>query len=82
MKFVRNAPALKQWRQELRHNQTETEKKLWSCVRNKQFYGMRFFRQYSIRPYILDFYCPTLKQLAEKVTLHLSPLMLSGMKGG
>lgn len=26
---------------------------------------MRFFRQYSIGPYILDFYCPTLKLAVE-----------------
>jgi len=34
-------------------------------VRNKQFHGMKFFRQYSIGPYILDFYCPTLKLAVE-----------------
>ena len=65
MKFVRNAPALKQRRQELRHNQTEAEKTFWAHVRNGQFYGMRFFRQYSIGPYILDFYCPALKLAVE-----------------
>jgi very-short-patch-repair endonuclease len=32
---------------------------------NKQFFGMRFFRQYSIGPYILDFYCPTVKLAVE-----------------
>jgi len=26
---------------------------------------MRFFRQYSIGPYILDFYCPTMKLAVE-----------------
>ena len=26
---------------------------------------MKFFRQYSIGPYILDFYCPTLKLAVE-----------------
>jgi len=42
----------------LRRNQTETEKALWAYLRNRQFYGMKFFRLYSIGPYILDFYCP------------------------
>ena len=28
-------------------------------------YGIRFFRQYSIGPYILDFYCPTVKFAVE-----------------
>jgi very-short-patch-repair endonuclease len=65
MKFLRNDPALKQRRRELRRNQTEAEKTLWAHLRNKQFYGMKFFRQYSIGPYILDFYCPNMKLAAE-----------------
>ena len=65
MKFLRNDPALKQRRRELRRNQTDAEKALWAKLRNKQFYGMKFFRQYSIGPYILDFYCPTIKLAVE-----------------
>lgn len=58
MKTTRNAPMLKQRRQELRRNQTEAEKTFWAHIRNRSFQGVRFFRQYSIGPYILDFYCP------------------------
>jgi very-short-patch-repair endonuclease len=65
MKFLRNDPTLKKWRRELRRNQTEAEKMLWAHLRNKQFYGMKFFRQYSIGPYILDFYSPTIKLAVE-----------------
>ncbi len=65
MKFLRNDPTLKQRRRELRRNQTEAEKTLWAHLRNRQFYGMKFFRQYSIGPYILDFYCPTMKLAVE-----------------
>jgi len=65
MKFLQNDPTLKQRRQELRRNQTEAEKVLWAHLRNKQFNGMKFFRQYSIGPYILDFYCPTMKLALE-----------------
>ena len=65
MKFTRNDPILKQRRQELRCNQTDAEKAFWKSVRNRQFLGMRFFRQYSIGPYILDFYCPTVKVAIE-----------------
>jgi very-short-patch-repair endonuclease len=61
MKFFRNDPTLKQRRRELRRNQTDAEKALWAHLRNKQFYGIKFFRQYSIGPYILDFYCPNIK---------------------
>ena len=65
MKFSRNDPTLKQRRRELRHNQSDAERTLWAKVRNKQFLGMKFFRQYSIGPYILDFYCPTVKLAVE-----------------
>ena len=65
MKFLRNDPTLKQRRRELRRNQTEAEKTFWAHLRNRQFYGMKFFRQYSIGPYILDFYCPTMKLAVE-----------------
>jgi very-short-patch-repair endonuclease len=65
MMFLRNDPALKQRRRELRRNQTETEKTLWAYLRNRRFYGMKFFRQYSVGPYILDFYCPTMKLAVE-----------------
>jgi very-short-patch-repair endonuclease len=65
MKFLRNDPTLKQRRRGPRRNQTEAERALWAKVRNKQFFGIRFFRQYSIGPYILDFYCPTVKLAVE-----------------
>jgi very-short-patch-repair endonuclease len=65
MKFPRNDPPLKQRRRELRRNQTDAEKALWAHLRNKQFYGMKFYRQYSIGPYILDFYCANMKLAVE-----------------
>src|SRR5512139_3004833 len=65
MKFLRNDPILKQRRRELRRNQSDAERALWAKIRNKQFFGMKFFRQYSIGPYILDFYCPTVKLAVE-----------------
>ena len=65
MKFTRNDPALKQRRRTLRNDQTDAEKTLWSLIRNRRFYGMKFFRQYSAGPYILDFYCPGLKLAIE-----------------
>ena len=62
---MRNDPTLKQRRRGLRRNQTDAERVLWAKVRNKQFFGMRFFRQYSVGPYILDFYCPAAKLAVE-----------------
>ena len=65
MKFLRNDPALKQRRQDLRHNQTEAEKTLWVHLQNRQLFGMKFSRQYSVGLYILDFYCPAMKLAIE-----------------
>ena len=65
MSFLKNDPALKDRRRELRHNQTDAEKALWAQVRNKQFFGLKFFRQYSVGAYILDFYCPEKKLAVE-----------------
>jgi len=55
MKYLFNDPALKHRRRELRKNQTDAEKAFWAHVRNRRFHGMKFIRQYSAGPYILDF---------------------------
>lgn len=58
MRFLSNDPSLLARRRSLRKNQTDSERKLWQSLRNKQLNGFKFFRQYSIGFYILDFYCP------------------------
>ncbi|MFO0753985.1 MAG: endonuclease domain-containing protein [Thermodesulfovibrionales bacterium] len=65
MKHLLNDRTLKKQRRELRHNQTDAEKALWAKVRNRGFHGMKFFRQYSIGRYIVDFYCPEMKLAVE-----------------
>ncbi len=65
MKFLRNDPTLKERRRKLRRDQTDAEKALWGHLRNKRFHGMKFFRQYSVGPYVLDFYCSTLRLAIE-----------------
>ena len=40
----------------LRKNQTEAEKKLWTILRNRQLAGVKFRRQFSVGKYVLDFY--------------------------
>lgn len=57
VKFVRRA---------LRKNFTDAERLIWKYIRNKQLEGLKFFRQYSIGLYVLDFYCPK-KRLAVEV---------------
>ena len=66
MKYIYNDPSTKERRRDLRKNQTDAERKLWDIIRNKQMKGLKFFRQYSVGPYILDFYCPS-KKLAIEV---------------
>jgi len=41
----------------LRKNQTDSERKLWYFLRNRQFLGLKFRRQYKIGKYIVDFCC-------------------------
>jgi very-short-patch-repair endonuclease len=56
--YTYNDPQLKQFRRDLRKSQTEAETILWYALRNKKLLGFKFFRQYSVENYILDFYCP------------------------
>jgi len=41
----------------LRANQTDAEKKLWSRLREKQLGGHKFRRQHPLDNYIVDFIC-------------------------
>ena len=36
---------------------TDSEARLWSCLKKKQLKGRRFRRQHSIGNYIVDFFC-------------------------
>ena len=58
MKHEFNNPRFKDRRKELRKNQTDAEKTLWQKIRNKQIHHLKFYRQFGVGPYILDFYCP------------------------
>ncbi len=57
MLFLYNDPDLKSLRRILRRNQTEAERILWSELRDRRLLGYKFFRQYGVGRYILDFYC-------------------------
>jgi very-short-patch-repair endonuclease len=57
----------------LRWTATEPERVLWGMLRGKQV-GPRFRRQYSIGPYVLDFYCPAARLCVEvDGPVHLEP---------
>ena len=65
MKYLVNDPTVRLHRRELRKNQTDLERLLWMQLRNKQLEGVKFFRQYSIGAYIVDFYSPRLRLAIE-----------------
>jgi very-short-patch-repair endonuclease len=49
----------------LRSNATVAERILWSILRRKQLAELRFRRQQTIGPYIVDFFCPSAKLIVE-----------------
>ena len=44
---------------------TPQERKLWNIIKNNQFYGFRFRRQFPIDMYIVDFVCREKKIIIE-----------------
>ena len=48
-------------RKELRLNGTPEEAVLWSALKGDKINNRRWRRQFSVGPFILDFYCPSLK---------------------
>ena|SRR3989338_8434062 len=64
MKRLKNNKNLKEVRQKLRKGQTAQESLHWSKLRKNQL-GVKFFRQYSIGNYIVDFYCPARRLAVE-----------------
>jgi very-short-patch-repair endonuclease len=49
----------------LRKNQTDTEKLIWSKLRNRQLNGLKFRRQHEVGNYFADFACIELKLIIE-----------------
>ena len=62
---VKNIPAMKFIRRELRSHGTSAEGALWNMLKRKQIAGLQFRRQFSVGNYVLDFYCPALKLAIE-----------------
>ncbi len=57
MHKLRTNPDLLSRAKEFRHPMTRAESILWGHLRDRQFGGFKFRRQYPIGPYIPDFYC-------------------------
>ena len=49
----------------LRRNSTPQENKLWHILRNRQFYNFKFYRQYPVGKYVVDFVCKEKKFIIE-----------------
>ena len=60
-----NLPHLIAYRKHLRTYGTHAEAVLWLSLKKRQLEGRRFRRQYSVGPYILDFFCPSEKLAVE-----------------
>jgi very-short-patch-repair endonuclease len=50
---------------ELRKNMTPAEKKLWSVLKNRKEFKVKFRRQHPFDIFILDFYCHEIKLAIE-----------------
>ena len=56
--MYKNNPYLKNRSRILRANQTKAEGYLCQRLRDKRLDGYKFYRQFSVANFILDFYCP------------------------
>ena len=63
--YKSNKKELKIFRKTLRNNLTPAEATLWKHIKNKQIYNIQWRREFSVGPYILDFYCPKAKLAIE-----------------
>lgn len=60
-----NRSSEKPKRRDLRKKMSRAEVLLWSRLRDRQLAELKFRRQYSVDPYILDFYCAEAKLAVE-----------------
>jgi len=58
-------PTLFKLARELRREETEAEKILWSKLNKNQILGLQFRRQHPINVFIVDFFCVKLKLVIE-----------------
>lgn len=74
-KPIHNDKFLKNYRKDLRNNQTSAETRLWMLLKNKQLEGRKFRRQHSINNFIVDFFCPSEKLAIElDGQVHFNPV--------
>jgi very-short-patch-repair endonuclease len=62
---IHNRTEKKAKRGELRNTATAAEAVLWKHLQRRALNGMKFRRQHSVGPYIVDFYCPECRLIVE-----------------
>lgn len=60
-----NPKKTKKQHQYLRNNMTSWEVRLWNDLKGKKMFGFKVRRQYGIKNFIIDFYCPRLRLAIE-----------------
>jgi very-short-patch-repair endonuclease len=65
MEGVRLPPDILGYARDMRSEPTDAEAKLWYFLRDRRMDGFKFRRQYPVRRYIVDFYCPEAKLAIE-----------------
>ena len=55
---AKNKYDLELTRRELRNDGTPAEALLWLSLKSRQIEGVKWRRQFSVGPFVLDFYCP------------------------
>lgn len=65
MPYIYNLQRTRQLRRRLRNASTKTEYLLWQRLRRRQANGFKFRRQFGIRGFVVDFYCPQIKLAVE-----------------
>jgi len=56
---------MKPFRRALRKRLTPAEASLWSLLKNRQAFGLKFRRQFSIKNFVVDFFCAETKMIIE-----------------
>jgi very-short-patch-repair endonuclease len=49
----------------LRREATLAEREAWEILRDRRFHGLKFRRQQPVGPFVVDFYCPSLRLAIE-----------------
>jgi very-short-patch-repair endonuclease len=62
---IKNLDYMKPFRRALKKRLTPAEASLWSLLKNKQAFGLKFRRQTSIENFVVDFYCAETRMIIE-----------------